>query len=225
MISAGVSSQVPELIALSNSDLYVINKQYGNWYANGLLATENNIIAHSHGLDLVWPACEKGLGSLITRPDAVELIEGVRAAPVPLWPDDRGYFVEISRFGQGLSAGFPAESCQVSSALSYPGTIKAFHYHLRQTDCWMPVTGMFQVALVDLRQGSPTFGRRNTLYIGSLRPWQLLIPPGVAHGYKVIGADAGVLVYLTDRFYDPGDEGRIPYNDSRINYDWETQHK
>jgi len=212
-------------IPLLNPVLSGLNRQYRNWYANGLLATETTIIAHSHGLELIWPACEKGLGSLITRPDALELIDGVRAAPVALWPDDRGYFVEICRFGQGLPAGFPAESCQVSSALSYPGTIKAFHYHLRQTDCWMPVTGMFQVALVDLRHGSSTFGRRNTLYVGSLRPWQLLIPPGVAHGYKVIGADPGVLVYLTDRFYDPGDEGRIPYDDSRINYDWETQHK
>ena len=53
----------------------------------------------------------------------------------------------------------------------------------------------------------------------------MLIPPGVAHGYKVIGGDEALLVYLTDRFYNPKDEGRIPYNDPGINYDWETQHK
>ena len=47
---------------------------------------------------------------------------------------------------------------------------------------------MFQVALVDLRLGSPTFGERNTMYVGALRPWQVLIPPGVGHGYKIIGA-------------------------------------
>jgi dTDP-4-dehydrorhamnose 3,5-epimerase len=52
-----------------------------------------------------------------------------------------------------------------------------------------------------------------------------LIPPGVAHGYKVIGTESALLVYLTDRFYDPADEGRIPYNDPQIQYDWETQHK
>jgi dTDP-4-dehydrorhamnose 3,5-epimerase len=84
---------------------------------------------------------------------------------------------------------------------------------------------MFQVALVDLRKHSPTFGARNTLYVGALRPWQLLIPPGVAHGYKVIGATPGILAYVTDRFYNPKDEGRIPYNEPHINYDWETQHK
>ena len=85
--------------------------------------------------------------------------------------------------------------------------------------------GQLQVALVDLRPESPTFGLRNTLYIGTLRPWQVIIPPGVGHGYKVIGPDPAILVYLTDRFYDPSDEGRIPYNDPQINYDWETQHK
>jgi dTDP-4-dehydrorhamnose 3,5-epimerase len=63
------------------------------------------------------------------------------------------------------------------------------------------------------------------MYAGALRPWQILIPPGVAHGYKVLGQEPGLLVYLTDRFYDPEDEGRIPYNDANLNYDWELQHK
>ena len=82
-----------------------------------------------------------------------------------------------------------------------------------------------QVALVDLRLGSRTFGERNTMYVGALRPWHVLIAPGVAHGYKVIGPEEALLVYMTDRFYNPEDEGRIPYNDSGINYDWETQRK
>jgi dTDP-4-dehydrorhamnose 3,5-epimerase len=84
---------------------------------------------------------------------------------------------------------------------------------------------MLQVALVDLRPESPTFGRKNTMYMGSLKPWQLLIPPGVGHGYKVIGERAAMLAYVTDRFYNPKDEGRIPYNDPSIAYDWELQHK
>lgn len=149
----------------------------------------------------------------------------MKAASFPLWPDDRGYFLEVARIGQGLVAGFDPATTQVSAALSYPGTIKAFHYHRRQTDYWAPVQGMLQVVLVDLRKNSPTFGDRNTLYLGALRPWQLIIPPGVAHGYKVIGEAPAMLVYVTDRNYDPADEGRIPYNDPGIHYDWETQHK
>ena len=179
----------------------------------------------SAGVAIEIPCCEKGLGSLIQSAGSTDLIEGVRIQPVSLYPDDRGYFMEVARGGQGLIAEFPMETTQISSALSYPGTIKAFHYHRKQTDCWCPAMGMLQVALVDLRPGSPTYARRNTLYVGSLRPWQILIPPGVGHGYKVIGEHAALLVYVTDRFYDPADEGRIAYNDPGIHYDWEIRHK
>ena len=179
----------------------------------------------SQELDIAVPRCEKGIGSVIQSHASETLIEGVRVQPFSVWPDDRGYFLEVARTGNGLIAGFSAGSTQVSAALSYPGTIKAFHYHLRQTDVWVAAAGMLQVALVDLRPGSSTFGARNTMYIGELRPWQVLIPPGVGHGYKVIGERPAMLVYVTNRFYDPGDEGRIPYNEAGISYDWDFQYK
>jgi len=153
------------------------------------------------------------------------MIDGVRLEALKVWPDDRGYFLEVMRAQQGLASGLPAATSQVSAALSYPGTIKAFHFHRRQTDLWVPASGMLQVALVDLRPDSPTFGSKNTIFIGSLQPWRVLIPPGVGHGYKVIGETGAMLVYVTDHFYDPQDEGRIPYDDSSIQYDWTTQHK
>jgi dTDP-4-dehydrorhamnose 3,5-epimerase len=177
------------------------------------------------GVEIATPSCHKGIGKVIVAPDSKDLIAGVAVHPYPVWPDDRGYFLEVARMGQGFTQHFPKETTQVSAAMSYPGTIKAFHFHRRQTDCWVPMDGMLQVALVDLRPSSPTFGARNTLYVGTLRRWQLLIPPGVGHGYKVIGTSPALLVYLTDRFYDPEDEGRIPYDDPKIQYDWETQHK
>jgi dTDP-4-dehydrorhamnose 3,5-epimerase len=182
-------------------------------------------IAQAGELVLMLPDCQKGLGQIINSPTSADLIEGVRIEPLTVYPDDRGYFVELQRIGKGLASQFPAATTQVSAAMNHPGAIKAFHYHLHQTDCWNPVRGLLQVALADLRTGSPTFGRRNTMYIGPLRPWQLLVPPGVAHGYKVIGTEDALLVYLTDRFYNPQDEGRIPYDDASINYDWETQRK
>jgi dTDP-4-dehydrorhamnose 3,5-epimerase len=183
-------------------------------------------IAARGDLELAYPdERQTSLGPVILSPDSAELISGVRVQSFPIYPDDRGYFLEVQRFGRGLVSDFSAESTQISAALNYPGTIKAFHFHLQQTDCWTAITGMLQVALVDLRAASPTFGKRNTLYIGALRPWHVLIPPGVAHGYKVIGAEPAMLVYLTDRFYNPKDEGRIVYNDPSLAYDWETQRK
>lgn len=176
-------------------------------------------------MEIRIPKCEKGIGHVILKPDSPHRIDGVVAHPAALWPDDRGYFQEVGRFGQGLLKSFPAASTQVSAALSYPGTIKAFHFHRHQTDVWCPVAGMLQVALVDLRPDSATFGVRNTLYVGTLRPWHLVVPPGVGHGYKVLGQEPAVLVYCTDRIYNPEDEGRIAYNDPGIQYDWELQHK
>src|SRR5262245_42985334 len=91
----------------------------------------------SHGdLVLVLPECDRGIGSLITSPDSSQLIAGVEVSPVTFWPDDRGYFLEVQRLGRGLAAHFPAATSQISAALNYPGSVKAFHYHLHQTDCW-----------------------------------------------------------------------------------------
>lgn len=187
--------------------------------------TLSNIFAAHGELELTLPRNTSGIGKVILKPDSADLIDGVTVQPFPLWPDDRGYFLEIARIGQGLVAEFPAETTQVSAALSYPATIKAFHFHLHQTDYWVAAQGMFQVALVDLRKGSPTFGLRNTLYVGALRPWQIRIPPGVGHGYKVIGTEPGMLIYITNKIYNPADEGRIAHDEPGIHYDWELQHK
>jgi dTDP-4-dehydrorhamnose 3,5-epimerase len=133
--------------------------------AKAEVISEARRVARADGLELVLPECEKGIGAVILKTDSPQLIEGVRIEPVALWPDDRGYFLEVQRLGQGLAAAFPAGSTQISAAYNYPGSIKAFHYHLRQTDCWAPVVGLLQVALADLRMGSPTYGARNTLYL------------------------------------------------------------
>jgi dTDP-4-dehydrorhamnose 3,5-epimerase len=177
------------------------------------------------GIEIEIPAAEPGIGNVILSPASSQLIADIGVNPFPVWPDDRGYFLEVARLGQGLVSDFPTGSTQVSAALNYPGIIKAFHYHKFQTDYWVPAAGLLQVALVDLRRGSRTYGAKNTLYVGALRPWQIRIPPGVAHGYKVIGEQPSVLVYITNRLYDPKDEGRIPYNHPGIAYDWELQHK
>jgi len=87
-------------------------------------------------LELAVPVCAKGIGTLIGRPDSPDLIEGVRVQQLAVYPDDRGYFLEVQRMGQGLAAHFPAETSQVAAAMNYPGTVKAFHFHMHQTDCW-----------------------------------------------------------------------------------------
>jgi dTDP-4-dehydrorhamnose 3,5-epimerase len=173
---------------------------------------------------VIVPRSQPDCGDVISNPQAPQLIQGVEIEPLTQHPDDRGLFAELFRFGEpGMGRDFdPAKGShiQVSFTISYAGVIKAIHYHFEQTDLWAPLAGMFQVILCDLRETSATCGRVNTLFIGTQRPWKLRIPAGVGHGYKVVGPDSGMLVYATDRTYNPQDEKRIPFDDPGINYDW-----
>jgi dTDP-4-dehydrorhamnose 3,5-epimerase len=182
-----------------------------------------------NGMELaILKRTEKSLGKIIAKPDSTDLIDGIRIEPLQIYPDDRGFFTEIARLGRGLATDMVPDGprkIQISLTLTYPNTIKAIHYHAEQTDLWAPVTGMVQVFLYDLRRHSRTFGQTNTIYTGGLRPWEILIPPGIGHGYKALGVEPIQLLYMTDRHYNPADELRLPYNDPNIAYDWETQHK
>lgn len=189
---------------------------------------ERRLIGEQAGLRLVLPHYEEtGVGDVITSPQSSRLIAGVEIEPTDQWPDDRGCFAEIFRFGApGIARDFVREGghqVQVSFTVSYPGVIKAIHYHYAQTDLWAPLAGMFQVFLCDLREESRNSGCINTLFIGTQRFWKVRIPPGVAHGYKVIGTEPAQLLYATDHFYDPADEGRIAFDDPEINYDWDQR--
>src|SRR5213594_2540312 len=82
-------------------------------------------LARSGSLTLTLPECPKGIGSVITAVDSPKLIAGIRIQALALWPDDRGYFLEVQRIGHGLAAHFPPATSQVSAALNYPGSIKA----------------------------------------------------------------------------------------------------
>jgi dTDP-4-dehydrorhamnose 3,5-epimerase len=170
----------------------------------------------------------KTLGKLIAKSNSPDLIDGVQIESLQVYPDDRGFFTELARLGKGLASKMLPDDIrkiQVSLTLTYPGTIKAIHYHSEQTDLWAPISGMVQVFLYDLRRHSPTFGAINTIFAGRFQPWEILIPPGVAHGYKALGVEPVQLVYFTDRHYNPTDELRLPYDHPEIAYDWEIQHK
>jgi dTDP-4-dehydrorhamnose 3,5-epimerase len=190
----------------------------------------SRLVAERDGVRLIIvPHSQPGCGDVISHPQSPQLIQGIEIDPVTQYPDERGLFAELFRFGApGIGRDFDPASgsrIQVSFTISYSGVIKAIHYHFEQTDLWAPLSGMFQVILCDLRENSPTCGELNTVFVGSQRPWKLRIPPGVGHGYRIVGPDSGMLVYATNRTYDPRDEGRIAFDDPGINYDWVTRPK
>jgi dTDP-4-dehydrorhamnose 3,5-epimerase len=103
--------------------------------------------------------------------------------------------------------------------------IKAFHWHKIQYDIWFFTEGSAQVVLYDLREDSPTRGETNVFFMGERNPIVLLIPPEVAHGYRVLGEKPASLFYHTTETYDPAhpDEERIDHDSPDINFDWTTR--
>jgi len=146
------------------------------------------------------------------------MIDGVDVKKLTTYPDERGFFREIVRSTEEIAReGWQ----QISHSLMHPGVAKAWHLHATQIDWWYVPAGDLKVALYDTREGSPTRGQLQELFLGEHYDAQLLkIPPGVAHGCRAIGATAH-LIYLTSKTYDPEhEELRIPHDDPKIGYDW-----
>lgn len=149
------------------------------------------------------------------------MIEGVKVKKLIKHADDRGYFMELIRDDDQWLEQFG----QLSASLSYPGVIKAFHYHKKQDDIWFFPQGNAQAVLYDLRSDSPTYRQTDVYYLGENHLICLFIPRGVAHGYRVLGNKPAIITYLTNNSYDPADpdEYRITYNDPEIGFDWSTR--
>lgn len=149
------------------------------------------------------------------------MIDGVKTKKLKVIPDDRGRLTEMLRSDDDLFIKFG--QCYMTT--TYPGVVKAWHYHKLQTDNFVVITGMFRVALYDARKDSTTTGEVNDFFIGDHNMMLLQIPPGVYHGWKCIGECEGIVVNISTELYDydDPDEYRLPYDTDEIPYDWETR--
>ena len=146
------------------------------------------------------------------------MIEGVQCKPLRVHLDDRGTFMELLREDDAFFTRFG----QSNFSITYPGVVKAWHYHQQQDDLWFVVSGIAQVGLHDLREGSPTRGHTDVFYLGEQQRGLLYIPHGVAHGYRVLGPEPMGLIYFTTHVYNPADELRRPWDDPSIGFNWTT---
>lgn len=148
-------------------------------------------------------------------------ITGVDIKLLKSFPDDRGFFREIFRAEEPIF--HTGKFAQWSHSRMTFNTVKAWHFHHKQTDWWYIGTGDVTVGLYDNRDESPTYKKLMTFNLGeangSDKQYVVKIPPGVLHGLKVTSEKAD-LFYITSEIYDPNDEGRIPYNSPDIPYDW-----
>lgn len=145
-------------------------------------------------------------------------IEDVKIKKLLVIPDERGRLMEILRNDDELFTNFG----QVYMTTAYPGVVKGWHYHKKQTDNMAVVRGMMKLVLYDKRENSSTYRLVNEFFFGEHQPLLIQIPPYVFHGFKAISECEAIVINIpTESYnYDEPDEFRLHPHDNDIPYDW-----
>ncbi len=140
-----------------------------------------------------------------------------------LFGDDRGYFVETFREDKlETFLGYKIDFCQDNESKSSYGVLRGLHYQLApysQTKLVRVIEGRVLDIAVDIRDGSPTFGKHISVELTGENKKQLLIPRGFAHGYVVL-SETAVFAYKVDNYYNQESDSGIAFDDSELNIDW-----
>ena len=149
------------------------------------------------------------------------MIDGVQKKSLNVIPDERGHLMEIMRCDDPLFEKFG----QVYLTTTYPGVIKAWHYHKKQDDNIAVIRGMMKLVLYDNRDHSPTKGECNEFFLGVHKPVIIHVPKGVYHGWKCISQEeAFVINCVTEPYnYTDPDENRLPFDTEEVPYDWDIK--
>jgi dTDP-4-dehydrorhamnose 3,5-epimerase len=138
--------------------------------------------------------------------------------------DERGYFFETFRqdkFEQEI--GYQVNFIQDNESKSTKGVLRGLHFQLppeAQSKLVRVIEGKVLDVAVDIRQGSPTFGKVVTAELSSDNKHQLFIPRGFAHGFVVL-SDTAIFAYKVDNYYSPECDRGLAFNDSDLNIDWQ----
>jgi len=137
--------------------------------------------------------------------------------------DDRGYFVETFRQDKLEEfLGYKINFCQDNESKSSKGVLRGLHYQLSphaQTKLVRVIQGRVLDVAVDIRVGSPTFGRHVAVELTSENKKQLLVPRGFAHGFVVLEDDT-VFAYKVDSYYSPQCDRGIAFDDKDLDINW-----
>lgn len=149
-------------------------------------------------------------------------IQGVVIIETVRFEDARGWFAESfsqREFAQNVCG---TAFVQDNEAWSRKGVVRGLHYQIpphAQAKLVRAVSGTIIDVAVDIRRGSPTFGKHVAVELSADNGRQLFIPRGFAHGYSVLGGEA-LVAYKCDAFYAPGHEGGIRFDDPQLGIDW-----
>lgn len=148
-------------------------------------------------------------------------IEGVLLIKPQVFGDERGYFVETWQKARYEAAGINLPFVQDNHSKSTKGILRGLHFQKQHPQGKLVMVSLGEVfdVAVDIRKGSPTFGKWFGAILNQENQNQLWIPPGMAHGFVVL-SDVAHFHYKCTDFYHPGDEGSIRWNDPTIGIDW-----
>ena len=146
------------------------------------------------------------------------MIEGVIIKKLRVIPDERGRLMEILRRDDEVFEGFG----QVYMTTAYPGVVKGWHYHKKQSDNMAVVKGTMKIVLYDGREDSPTYKEVNEFFVGEHNPILVHIPRYVYHGFKCVSTEEAIVVNTpTETYnYEDPDEFRVHPHENDIPYDW-----
>lgn len=135
--------------------------------------------------------------------------------------DSRGYFTETYSRRDMHENGIDTEFVQDNQAMSTKGVLRGLHFQIAhpQAKLFRVIAGEVFDAVVDMREGSESYGQWYGVILTAENARQLYVPRGFAHGYLVL-SDSAVIAYKCDDFYHPGDEGGIAWNDPGIGIEW-----
>ncbi len=139
-----------------------------------------------------------------------------------VYADSRGYFFESYNRRTFAEEGLNFSCVQDNQSLSGYGTIRGLHYQLpphAQTKLVRALSGVILDVVVDLRKGSPAYGKVFSIELSAENKKQLLIPKGFAHGFAVLSETADFF-YKCDEYWNKASEGGIMLNDPILNIDW-----
>ncbi len=148
-------------------------------------------------------------------------IDGVVIVDVRLFGDDRGCFMETYKKPDFVKGGIAVDFVQDNQSSSTKGVLRGLHFQIEhpQNKLVRVVKGsVFDVA-VDLREGSPTYGKWEGVILSAENHRQFFIPGGFAHGFLVL-SDEAEFCYKCDDVYHPNDEGGLMWNDPAIGIEW-----
>lgn len=149
-------------------------------------------------------------------------LEGLLIIKPAVFEDERGYFFESYSYDKFLHAGLELNFLQDNESKSKKGVLRGLHFQappFAQGKLVRVMRGSVLDVAVDIRKGSPTYGKWESIVLSGQNKWMYWVPPGFAHGFVTLEDDT-IFFYKCTNVYNKASEGSVRWNDPVLKIDW-----